>query len=93
MWSIMGQDLVTLPIAVPLLLISLYSIIDDSLRHDLSGWEQYFILFIPYYSMSFLTSYNQLFLLYVAIFSISLYTFIGELISLNVNIIKDNFKP
>ncbi|MGO9387606.1 MAG: hypothetical protein ACLPWD_06100 [Methanobacterium sp.] len=91
--QMMGQDLITLTIAVPLILISLYLIYNNSLRGRLIWMGILFYFIYTYASMSFLASYNQLFLVYVAIFSLSLYTFLGELVSLNVSIIKKSFKP
>jgi hypothetical protein len=91
--QMMGQDLVTLVIVVPLLLISLYLISRDSLRGRLIWMGTIFYFLYTYASMSFAASFNQLFLVYVALFSLSLYTFLGELISLEVKKVKESFSP
>ncbi len=91
--QMMGQDMVTLLIVVPLLLLSLYLIYRDSLKGRLIWMGTIFYFLYTYASMSFAASFNQLFLVYVAIFSLSLYTFLGELISLDVQQVKENFAP
>lgn len=89
----MGQDLVTLIICIPVLLISAYLISKDSLRGQLIWMGTIFYFLYSYTSMSFLASYNQLFLVYVALFSLSLYTFIYGIMSLDVKTIKNSFSP
>ena len=89
--QMMGQDLITLMIGVPILLLSLYLIYKDSIRGKLLWMGTLFYFLYTYASMSFLTSYNQLFLVYVAIFSISLYTFVYGLLSIDAETIKDSF--
>jgi hypothetical protein len=89
----MGQDLITLLIAVPLLFLSLYLISQDSLRGYLIWMGTIFYFLYSYASMSFLASYNQIFLVYVALFSLSLYTFVYGLLSLDVKSIRDSFSP
>lgn len=91
--QMMGQDLVTLVIGVPILLGSLYLISKNSLRGRLIWMGTVFYFLYTYTSMAFLASYNQLFLVYVALFGLSLYTFLGELVSLDIENIKDRFDP
>jgi hypothetical protein len=91
--QMMGQDLVTLGICIPILLGTLYLIRKDSLRGKLIWMGTIFYFLYSYASMAFLTSYNQLFLVYVAIFSLSLYTLLGELLSLDIKSIKKSFTP
>lgn len=91
--QMMGQDLITLVIGVPILLGSLYLIFQNSLRGRLIWMGTVFYFLYTYASMSFLASYNQLFLVYVALFGLSLYTFLGELVSLDINNIKESFAP
>jgi hypothetical protein len=91
--QMMGQDLVTLVIGVPILLGSLYLISKNSLKGRLIWMGTVFYFLYTYASMSFLASYNQLFLVYVALFGLSLYTFLGELVSLDIENVKDNFTP
>ncbi|MTK64907.1 MAG: hypothetical protein F8N15_10435 [Methanobacterium sp.] len=90
--QMIGQDIVTLLVAVPLLIISLYLIHGNSLRGRLIWMGTLFYFTYTYASMSFLASYNQLFLVYVAIFSISMYTLIGELITTQITGLKSKFK-
>jgi len=91
--QMMGQDLVTLVICIPILLGTLYLIRKNSLRGQLIWMGTIFYFLYSYASMAFLTSYNQLFLVYVTIFSISLYTLLGELINLDIKSIKKSFTP
>lgn len=89
--QMMGQDLVTLIIVVPILIGSLYLISKDSLRGQLIWMGTLFYFIYSYASMSFLASYNPFFLVYVAIFSLSLYTFLWQLVSLDIKNVKNNF--
>ncbi len=91
--QMMGQDLITLTVGVPLILVSIYLVSKGSLRGRLIWMGTLFYFLYSYASMSFLTSFNQLFLVYVAIFSISLYTFLGELVSIDISNIKKSFNP
>ncbi len=91
--QMMGQDLITLVIGIPLLLITLYLVYRDSLRGKLIWMGTIFYFLYSYASMAFLTSYNQLFLVYVAIFSLSLYTLLLELISIDIKAVKESFSP
>lgn len=91
--QMMGQDLITLLICVPILLLSLFLVSRNSLRGQLLWMGTIFYFLYSYASMSFLASYNQLFLIYVALFSISLYTFVYGLLCLDVKTIKNNFSP
>lgn len=91
--QMMGQDLVTLIIAVPILIISIWLIHKNSVRGRLIWMGTLFYFTYTYASMSFLASYNQLFLVYVAIFSISMYTFLGELVTSKFRDLKTIIKP
>jgi hypothetical protein len=91
--QMMGQDLITLIIVIPLLLTSLYLIARDSLRGRLMWMGIMFYFIYTYASMSFAASFNQLFLVYVALFALSIYTFMGELLSMNIKKIKESFSP
>ncbi|ADZ09080.1 hypothetical protein Metbo_0829 [Methanobacterium lacus] len=91
--QMMGQDIVTLLVAVPLLLISIYLIHGNSMRGRLIWMGTLFYFTYTYASMSFLASYNQLFLVYVAIFSISMYTLLGELVTTKFTGLKSKFNP
>lgn len=89
--QMMGQDLITLTIGVPILILSMYLVNRGSFRGRLIWMGTVFYFLYSYVSMSFLASYNQLFLIYVAIFSISLYTFLGELVTIKVDTVKNMF--
>jgi hypothetical protein len=77
-----GQDIVTLVIGLPLLVIGMFLSRRGSLRGRLllTGVFGYFLY--TYTSMSFLTAFNSLFLVYVALFSLSLFGFILALAGL-----------
>ncbi|MDP3066477.1 MAG: hypothetical protein Q8N08_07040 [Methanobacteriaceae archaeon] len=88
-----GQDLVTLLVTVPVLLLALYLIRQNSLRGQMLWMGSIFYFLYTYASLSFLATYNQLFLVYVALFSLSLYTFLYGLLSLDVKAIKNDITP
>jgi hypothetical protein len=83
-----GQDLVTLVLCVPLLLIAAYFTCKGSLRGRLIWTGTVFYFLYTYASYSFLVAYNQLFLVYVALFSLSLYSFMGSILSLDIKAVK-----
>ncbi len=91
--QMMGQDMITLIIGIPLLLASLFLIKKGSLRGKLIWMGTIFYFLYTYASMSFAASYNSLFLIYVSLFSISLYTFLYGMLSLNTASIKDSIIP
>ncbi|NYB51095.1 MAG: hypothetical protein HVN35_00820 [Methanobacteriaceae archaeon] len=91
--QMMGQDLITLLLCVPILLVSLFLIFRDSVRGQLLWMGTIFYFLYTYMSMSFAASYNHLFLVYVALFSLSLYTFVYGLITLDVETVKNSFRP
>src|SRR5215217_2877339 len=71
-----GNDLITLLVGLPLLVISTWLAFRGSLRGRLllTGTMAFFLY--TYMSMSMLTAYNMLFLVYVALCTMSLYAFI-----------------
>jgi hypothetical protein len=89
----MGQDLVTLLVAIPLLLFSMYLTRKKSLRGQMVWMGSTFYFLYTYASLSFLATYNQLFLVYVALFSLSLYTFLYGIMSLDASALKNSIKP
>jgi hypothetical protein len=89
----MGQDLVTLMVAIPILLLSLYLLNKKSLRGQMIWMGSLFYFLYTYASLSFLATYNQLFLVYVALFSLSLYTFLCGLMSLDAEAIRNSITP
>jgi hypothetical protein len=85
-----GNDLVTLALAVPLLLVSTYHAAKGSLRGRLI-WTGAIFYFLYTYAMAcFITAYNPLFLAYVAIGSLSLYTLAASLLTLDINKVKES---
>jgi len=78
-----GQDVVTLILGVPLLIVGIVLARKGSLRGQLllTGGLGYFLY--TYGAMSFLTAFNPFFLIYVALFSLSLFAFILALSGLN----------
>ena len=84
-----GNDLVTLALCVPLLLVSAYFAAKGSLRGRLVWTGAVFYFLYTYAMSSFLAAYNQLFLAYVAIFSLSLYTFAASLLTLDADLVKE----
>jgi hypothetical protein len=88
-----SQDLVTVFLGIPLLVISLLLYRKGSLRGHLllSGTLGYFLY--TYGSMAFLTAYNALFLVYVALFSASLFAFVLALVSMNMQSLPFHFSP
>ncbi|GAB6055892.1 hypothetical protein JCM15415_12080 [Methanobacterium movens] len=91
--QMMGQDLITLLVAIPLFIISLYLLSKNSLRGKLIWMGTLFYFLYTYLSLTFLASFNALFLVYVALMSLSLFTFLGELLNMDISHIKDNFTP
>jgi hypothetical protein len=89
----MGQDLVTLLVAIPLLLLSVYLIHKKSIKGQMIWMGSIFYFLYTYASLAFLATYNQLFLVYVALLSLSLYTFIYGLMSLDASNLKNSMIP
>jgi hypothetical protein len=86
-----GQDVVTLLVGIPLLVLSLLLYPRGSLRGQLllTGTLGYFLY--TYGSMAFLTAYNPLFLVYVALFSASLFAFVLALTSIDMQALPSHF--
>ena len=79
-----GNDIITLIVGLPLLVISTWLAFKGSLRGRLllTGTLGFFLY--TYMSMSMLTAYNALFLVYVALFTMSLYAFILSMLSFDL---------
>lgn len=88
-----GQDVVTLFLGIPLLVVSLLLYRRGSLRGHLllTGTLGYFLY--TYGSMAFNTAYNPLFLAYVALFSASLFAFVLALTSFDLQSLPAHFSP
>jgi hypothetical protein len=86
-----AQDVVTLLLGIPLLVVSLRLFRRGSLRGHLllTGTLGYFLY--TYASMAFLTAYNPLFLVYVALFSASLFAFVLALASIDRQTLPAHF--
>jgi hypothetical protein len=79
-----ANDLITLVVGLPLLVISTWLAFRGSMRGRLllTGTLGFFLY--TYMSMSMLTAYNALFLVYVALFTLSLYAFILSMLSFDL---------
>ena len=79
--QIEGNDIITLVVGLPLLVVSTWVAFKGSLRSQLilTGTLGFFLY--TYMSMSMLAAYNALFLVYVALFALSLYAFILSMLS------------
>lgn len=87
-----GQDLVTLLIAVPLLLVAMRTISAGSVRGLLlrTGLLAYFAY--TYLLMAFGGTYNELFLVYVALFSASSFAFVLSIVSIDPDRLRGHFR-
>lgn len=88
-----AQDIVTLGLGIPLLLISIYLARKNSLKGRLllAGTLAYFLY--TYISYTFLWMYNRFFLVYVLIMSASFFAFTLMMMSFNTKNIKASFNP
>jgi hypothetical protein len=79
-----GQDIVTLLVGIPLLLVATYLAARGSLRGQVLRAGALWYFAYTYLLMAFGAAYNQLFLVYVALFSASLFAFILSLLAIDV---------
>jgi len=88
-----GQDLITLTVGIPLLLIGLFFSRRGSLRGSLllAGTLGYFLY--TYTSYVFLVSFNSLFLLYTFLFSASLFAFILAFTNIDAPFLEKRLSP
>jgi hypothetical protein len=86
-----GNDIVTLVVGVPLLVVSAWLAFRGSLRGQLllTGILGFFLY--TYMSMCMLTSFNAFFLVYVALFALSLYAFILCMMSFDLATLPQHF--
>lgn len=87
--QVYGQDLLTLTVAVPALVISLLFARRGSLRAyvvwlGVTGYVLY-----TYASYSFMTAFNELYLVYTTLLWLSLYTFVSGLVRLDARGLRD----
>ena len=87
------QDVVTLVVAIPLLLLALRLYRQRHVRGQLllAGTLGYFLY--TYTSMAFGASFNPLFLVYVALFSLSLFAFIVAMVTVDLAALPSYFTP
>lgn len=88
--QLVGNDLVTLVLCVPLLLLSARSAAKGSLRGRLIWTGTLFYFLYVYAIYSFMTAYNHLFLVYVAVYSLSLFAFASTLLTLDVKRVRES---
>jgi hypothetical protein len=86
----MGNDLVTLVLCVPLLLVSAYYAAKGSLRGRLAWTGTVFYFLYTYAMACFVVAYNQLFMVYVAIGSLSLFVLAASLLTLDAGHVKES---
>nr|WP_237691045.1 hypothetical protein [Paenibacillus caui] len=91
--QMIGQDIVTLALGLPLLNIALYFSRKGSLKGRLllTGTLGYFLY--TYISYAFLAEYNPFFLVYVALMSAALFAFTLSLMSFDLGKIGSYFSP
>jgi hypothetical protein len=78
-----GQDIATLLVGIPLLLVGIILARKNSLRGQLLLTGSLGYVLYTYITYAFLAAYNEFFLVYVAIFSLSLFAFILALSGLD----------
>lgn len=88
-----GNDLVTLLLAVPLLVLSLVLSKRGSQRAQLVWLGMLFYTLYNYAFYLFGAAFNSLFLVYVALFTLSIFALIFGIASLNVKGITGQFRP
>lgn len=87
----MAQDIVTMVLAIPLLIIALYFSRKGLLKGRLllTGTLGYFLY--TYVSYTFLWMYNPLFIVYVALMSLSFFAFTLSMMSFDLRILRTHF--
>ncbi|HRJ40302.1 MAG TPA: hypothetical protein PL105_00405 [Caldilineaceae bacterium] len=88
-----ANDLVTLLLGVPLLLIALRLTGRGSLRGRLVLAGTLGFVLYTYITMCFGAAYNRLFLVYVALFGLSLYAFVLNLLAVDLARLPAHFSP
>jgi hypothetical protein len=83
-----AQDVVTLILGIPLLIIGIVLYRKGSLRGQLLLTGTLGYMLYTYTSYTFLSAYNELFLLYVALFSLCLFAFVLAMANLDPEMIK-----
>jgi hypothetical protein len=88
-----GQDVVTLVVGIPLLLVTIFLVGRGSLRGKLLRAGALWYFTYTYLLMVFGAAYNPLFLVYVALFSASLFAFILSLLAIDVKRLPTQMSP
>ena len=88
-----ANDLVTLLLGVPLLLLALRLTGRGSLRGRLVLAGTLGFVLYTYITMCFGAAYNRLFLVYVALFGLSLYAFVLNLLAVDLARLPAHFSP
>ncbi len=86
-----ANDLVMLVVGLPLLAVSFWLSLHESLRGRLLLAGTLGFILYTYITMSFGAMYNQFFLVYVAIFSLSLFAFILTMMSFDLKSLPGKF--
>ena len=86
-----AQDIVTLALGIPLLILSLYMALKGSLKGRLllTGTLGYFLY--TYISYVFLWMYNSMFIVYVILMSASFFAFVLSIMSVDINSLSKAF--
>jgi hypothetical protein len=88
-----GQDVVTLLIAIPLLLVAMYLAARGSLRGKILRAGALWYFAYTYLLMAFGAAYNPFFLIYVALFSASVVAFILSVLSIDAARLPSQLSP
>jgi hypothetical protein len=88
-----AQDLVTLVVGLPMLLVGMWFYRKASLRGTLLLAGTFGYLLYSYLSYSMLSSFNELFLVYVALFTLNLFALIGTILSMDISGLPKHFTP
>lgn len=80
-----GNDLITLVVGLPLLVISTWLAFRGSLRGQLLLTGTLGFILYTYMSMATLASFNSLFVVYVTLFTLSMYAFILSMMSFELD--------
>lgn len=89
--QVIGQDVITLFVAVPLLLLATYLAAHGSLRGRLLQTGLLWYFGYTYLLMAFGATYNPFFLVYVVLYSASIFAFLLSLLSFDVSWLRSQF--
>lgn len=87
-----GQDMVTLAVIVPLLVVSMWFGLQGSLRGYFVWLGSLGYILYTYAVYAVITEFNPFFLGYVALFSLSLYTFVAGLLQTDAKEVKSRLE-